>query len=156
MACDRPAVAMPQRNDLRSTRVQLGHDQGSLIGFGTAVRKVALLQATRCNLGKLLGKLHNRLINVERGGMLHLLHLRLDGRIDLGLAMTNAHREYTTEEVQVRAPFGVPDAQSLQHVPQPTAHGNRYWHKAKCIVLSWRRCRFASALSCVLLLMGWK
>ena len=136
--------------------MQFSHDQGGLIGFGTAVRKVALLQATWCNLGKLLGKLHNRLIDVERGGMLHLLHLRLNGGIDLGLAMTNAHREYTTEEVQVGAAFGVPDAHAFS-----TFHNQRFTvigigTRPNVLFFLGDGVALRLRCSCVLLLMGWK
>ena len=100
---------MPQCNDLRSTRVQLGHNQGGLIGFRTAVGEVALLQAPRCNLSQLFRQLHDGLVDVKRRGMLHLLHLCLDGRIDFGMAVADAHGKHATKEVQVRSAFGIPD-----------------------------------------------
>src|SRR5262245_15578889 len=96
------AVSMPQRDDLLRPRVEFCHHQSSLIGFSTTVGKVALLQTTWCNFSKFFSQRHYGLIDIKRGGMLNLLHLSFNGRIDLGMTMTNTDREYSSKKVQVR------------------------------------------------------
>ena len=88
-------------------------ENGSLIGFGARTGEKALLQSAGSDLRDFFGEGDNLLVGIESGKMLEAVHLGLDLRRDFGVAVADGDRQDAAEEIEVFAPFDIPDVLHL-------------------------------------------
>src|SRR5436309_4119002 len=100
---------MAERHDLAAPGVDLRHHHRGLVGLGAAGGEEALLELPRGDARELLGQLDDRDRGVERRDVPQPIDLRLDGGVDLVVAVTHRDGEDATEEVQVLAAVEVAD-----------------------------------------------
>src|SRR4051794_31857518 len=100
---------MAKGDDLCRSGVATGGKDRSFVCLCPAVGEEGFSQCTpRCDLGEFLRERYLRLVREHRRNMLQLIHLSMNLCVDLLIAMANAHRDNTAEEVQILVAVDIP------------------------------------------------